>query len=81
MRGHAAPATKADLQKGLDDLVARRDKIIALYNQGKSLDEAEKTMGEKTIPREQAKLAGLQTFRPGRDMNFTEIVYTEMSRR
>jgi glyoxylase-like metal-dependent hydrolase (beta-lactamase superfamily II) len=81
VRGHAPPATKADLQKGLDDLVARRDKIVALYEQGKSLSEAEQVMGEKVIPRGTPAIPGLPVFRSGRDMNFTEIVYTEMSRR
>jgi cyclase len=80
VRGHGALATKADLQKGIDDLIARRDKIIGLYVTGKSLDEAEKIMGERVLPRGDAKLAGLKAFRPGRDMNFTEIVYEEMSR-
>jgi len=80
VRGHGQLATKADIQKDLDDLVARRDKIIGLYVAGKSLDEAEKTMGERVAPRMDAKLPVLKVFRPGRDMNFTEIVYEEMSR-
>jgi cyclase len=82
VRGHGgALATKADLQKGLDDLVERRSKIVGLYSAGKSLDEAEQAMGEKPKPRAKAMLPGLNTFRAARDMNFTEIVYTEMSRR
>jgi cyclase len=81
VRGHAAPGTKADLQKGLDDLVTRRSKIVGLYEDGKSLDEAEAAMGEKVNPQVKGMLPVLATFRAARDMNFTEIVYNEMSRR
>jgi glyoxylase-like metal-dependent hydrolase (beta-lactamase superfamily II) len=81
VRGHGNLATKADLQKGLDDLVTRRAKIVGLYSDGKTLDEAEQIMGEKVNPRAKGTLPGLGTFRPARDMNFTEIVYTELSRR
>jgi hypothetical protein len=38
-------------------------------------------MGEKVNARPKGDLPGLATFRPARDMNFTEIVYTELSRR
>ena len=58
VRGHGLLATKADIQKGLDDLVARRDKIIGLYVVGKSLDDAEKIMGERVSPRGDAKVTG-----------------------
>ncbi len=81
VRGHGNLATKADLQKGLDEVVERRSKIVALYSAGKTLDEAEQAMGEKVTPRSKGNLPGLGTFRAARDMNFTEIVYTELSRR
>lgn len=81
VRGHAPIGTKADMQKTLDDLVTRRTKIVGLYESGKSLEEAEAAMGEKVVPRAAAWMPGLKPFRAGRDMNFTEIVYDEMSRR
>ena len=65
----------------LDDLVARRDKIVGLYEAGKSLDEAEKTMGDRVTPRVAPSITGLTPFRAGRDRNFTETVYNELSRR
>ena len=58
VRGHGVMATKADIKKGLDDLVARRDKIIGLYVVGKSLDEAEKIMGERVSPRGRCQITG-----------------------
>jgi cyclase len=81
VRGHLPIGTKADMQKILDDLVARRTKIISLYDSGKSVEEAEQAMGEKVVPRSTTMIPGLKPFRPARDMNFTEIVYEEMSRR
>jgi len=79
--GHAPLRSKADLQKVLDDGIAHRNKIVALYNSGKTLEEAEQIMGEKVVPRVKPVIAGLDIYRPGRDMNFTEEVYQELSRR
>ncbi len=79
--GHAPVRTHADLQKVLDDGIARRNKIVALWESGKTLDEAEQAMGEKVIPRPAPVVAGLDTYRPGRNMNFTEEVYEELARR
>lgn len=81
VRGHAPPATKADMQKILDDLTEKRNKIVQLYAEGKSLEEAEQAMGEKVIPQPPPAPAPLKAYRPARDMNFTEIVYTELARR
>jgi cyclase len=81
VRGHAPIGTKADMQKVLDDMVAKRTKVIGLYETGVPLDEAEKTMGEKVVPRVAATMPGLKPFRAGRDMNYTEMVYDEMGRR
>jgi glyoxylase-like metal-dependent hydrolase (beta-lactamase superfamily II) len=79
--GHAPVRTKADLQKVLDDGIARRNKVVALWENGKPLEEAEQTMGEKLIARPKPMIAGLEIYRPGRNMNFTEEVYEELSRR
>ncbi len=77
--GHAPPRTKADMQKALDAGIARRDQIMALYNAGKTLDQAEQAMGEKVVPRPKPVVAGLENYRPGRNMNFTEEVYEELN--
>jgi glyoxylase-like metal-dependent hydrolase (beta-lactamase superfamily II) len=77
--GHAPPRTKADLQKALDAGIAKRDQIIALYDSGKTLDQAEQAMGEKVMPRLKPTVAGLDAYRPGRNMNFTEEVYEELN--
>jgi len=79
--GHAPVRTHADLQKTLDDGIARRNKIVALWASGKTLDEAEQAMGEKVNPWPAPIVAGLDMYRPGRNMNFTEEVYEELSRR
>ncbi len=87
--GHGAPLTKAQLQERLADAIEKRAKIVQLFEAGKSLDEAEKEMGEggpgggggRNVPRATAAApAGLEHFRPGRNMSYTEMVYTELSR-
>lgn len=44
--GHGPLQTKADIQKRIDDAVARRDKVIAETKQGKSLDEIKADVGD-----------------------------------
>lgn len=44
--GHGGLQTKADIQKRISDAVARRDKVIAEANQGKSLDEIKADVGD-----------------------------------
>lgn len=79
--GHSPVRTKAELQKVLDDGIARHNKVVALWEKGDTLEQAEQAMGEKVIPRNAPVLPGLDTYRPGRNMNFTEEVYEELSRR
>lgn len=79
--GHAPVRTKDQMQKAFDDGLAKYNKIEAMWEDGKSLEDAEQAMGEKVIPRPQAVIAGLAVYRPGRDMNLTEEVYDELSRR
>jgi glyoxylase-like metal-dependent hydrolase (beta-lactamase superfamily II) len=79
--GHAPVRTHADLQKAYDDGVAKYNKIVALWESGKSLEDAEQAMGEKVIPRPAPVIAGLAIYRPGRNMNLTEEVYEELGRR
>ncbi len=89
LRGHGDHLTKAQLQESLAEVIADRAKIVQLFEAGKSLDEAEKEMGEtgpvvgggRNVPRSIAAApAGLRHFRPGRNLSYTEIVYTELSR-
>jgi glyoxylase-like metal-dependent hydrolase (beta-lactamase superfamily II) len=78
--GHSGLIDKAALQKILADMTERYNKVEEMYKQGKSLDEAEKAMGERVVPRPtDAPPAGLQYFRSFRNMNFTENVYWELA--
>jgi cyclase len=45
--GHGGVQTKADLQKRVADVTARRDQIKALVAQGKSLDDIRASLGEQ----------------------------------
>jgi cyclase len=44
--GHGSLQTKADIEKRINDAIARRDKVIALTKQGKSLDEIKTDIGD-----------------------------------
>ncbi len=44
--GHGNIVTKADIQKRIADATARRDQVIALTKQGKSLDEIKAAVGD-----------------------------------
>lgn len=44
--GHGPLQTKADIEKRIDDAVARRDKVIAETKEGKSLDEIKADVGD-----------------------------------
>src|SRR5581483_4298966 len=48
--GHGDVQTKADLQKRIADVSARRDQIKALVAQGKSLDDVRAGLGEQPPP-------------------------------
>jgi glyoxylase-like metal-dependent hydrolase (beta-lactamase superfamily II) len=78
--GHTPPLTKADMNKALSDAIEKRAKIVALYKAGTPLAEAEKTMGERVVPRlPDDGPPGLKRFRSFRNMNYTEEVYYELS--
>jgi glyoxylase-like metal-dependent hydrolase (beta-lactamase superfamily II) len=79
--GHAPVRTHEQLQKALDDGIARRNKIITMWESGKTLEEAEQAMGERVVPRRAPVVPMMAVYRPGRDMNFTEEVYNELGRR
>ena len=44
--GHGSVVTKADIQKRIADAIARRDKVMALEKQGKSLDDIKAAVGD-----------------------------------
>jgi len=64
--GHGRVLTKAEIQKRLDEAVARRAKIKDLVAQGKSLEEIKIAVGETQPVR-------------GRFATFTEVVYQELT--
>ena len=65
--GHGDVQTKAAIQKGLDDAVAKRAKIEGLVAQGKSLDEVRAGVGDPPAK--------------GRIITFTEVVYRELTKK
>jgi cyclase len=69
--GHGDLQTKADVQKRLDLVTARREQIVKLVAQGKSLEEVKQALGE-TDPA------------PGAGPNFpsyTTVVYNELKKK
>jgi glyoxylase-like metal-dependent hydrolase (beta-lactamase superfamily II) len=93
--GHREPLTKSQMQEIVTDMEQKRNKIVQLFQAGKSLADAEKEMGEVYQPPtpgrtmnlqqmfrrnwETPNIPGLQQFHPFRGMTFTEIVYTELT--
>jgi cyclase len=68
--GHGDLQTKAQVQQRLDNAIAKRDKVIALAKQGKSLDEITTAVGDP--PR--------TTAAPGPNFKtWTEVVYDEQT--
>lgn len=68
--GHGDLQTKADIEKRVTDTAARREKILAMVKQGKTLAEAKQAMGE------QAPAAGGGRGGP-QFASLTETVYQE----
>lgn len=78
--GHGDVQTKADLQKRVANMVARRDQIKALVAQGKSLDEVRQGLGEPPpAGRGGAGGAGRGAFPSFRD--FTGVIYAEQMKK
>ena len=79
--GHGDVQTKADLQKRVADVTARRDQIKALVAQGKSLDEVRASLGEQPPPARGGAGA------PGRGaafpnfQDFTAVIVAEQTRK
>jgi len=73
--GHGDLQTKADVQKRLDVVQAKWDKMKAMVAQGKSLDDIKTSLGESTAPA--APGANGQPPAP----TFTEIIYKELTKK
>jgi cyclase len=74
LTGHGAMMTKADVQKKLDFIQAKYDKIRDMAAQGKSLDDIKTALGESTAPP------------PNPNGNppaatLTEVIYKEVSKK
>ena len=83
--GHGDVQTKADLQKRVVDMAARRDQIKVLVAQGKSLDEVRAGLGEQP-PAARGGGAGGGGGGAGRGafpnfQDFTAVVVAEQTRR
>jgi len=70
--GHGDLQTKAQVQERLDRTVARRDAIIKLMAQGKSLEQAKAALGESEKP----AVPGQPQF-----PSFTNQIYEEMAKK
>jgi cyclase len=74
--GHGDLQTKADLQTRLTAVVSKRDAIVSLIKDGKSLDEIKAAVGDPPSPGPVPGRAAAGGF-----ATFTEVVYQEMTRR
>ena len=75
LTGHGDMMTKADVQKKLDFIQGKYNKIKAMAAQGKSLDEIKTSFGEPTAPAaSRMQMARL----PAATM--TEVIYKEVSK-
>ena len=75
LTGHGDMMTKADVQKKLDLIQDKYDKIKAMVAQGKSLDEIKTSFGESTAP------APPNANGTPAAATLTEVIYGEVSKR
>ena len=73
--GHGDLQSKADIQKRLNDTVAKRDKIESLIKQGKSLDDIRAATGDQPAPQGRGGRGG-PAF-----ASLTDIVYQESQKK
>ena len=76
--GHGDLATKADLQRKLDATTARRDKIVAMVKEGKTLDQIKAALPDAPAPG--ATPGASPVARPGAGKTFVETVVAELAR-
>ena len=84
--GHGDVQTKADLQKRLSDMTARRTQIKALVAQGKSLDEVRQALNEPPPPARGGGGAPAAGGGPGRGplpnfQDFTGVIVAEQTKK
>jgi cyclase len=79
--GHGDVQTKADLQKRVVDMVARRDQIKVLVAQGKSLDEVRAGLGEQPPAARGAAGGGAGRGAFPNFQDFTAVVVAEQTKR
>ncbi len=75
LTGHGDMMTKADVQKKLDLIQGKYDKIKAMAAQGKSLDEIKTSFGESTAP----PTPNANGTMPAATL--TEVIYKEVSKK
>ena len=75
LTGHGDMMTKADVQKKLDFIQAKYDKIKAMVAQGKSLDEIKTSFGEPTAP------APPNANGTPAQATLTEVIYKEVTKK
>ena len=74
LTGHGDMMTKADVQKKLDLIQGKYDKIKAMVAQGKSLDEIKTSLGEPTAP------ASPNANGTPAAATLTEVIYKEVAK-
>jgi cyclase len=84
--GHGTVQTKADLQKRVADMGARRDQIKSLIAQGKSLDDVRQGLNEPPPAARGGGAGGGQPGGAGRStfpnfQDFTGVVYAEQTKK
>jgi glyoxylase-like metal-dependent hydrolase (beta-lactamase superfamily II) len=80
--GHGDLVTKADLQRKLDATTARRDKIVAMVKEGKTLDQIKAALPDTAAAGAPpaANPAEGRVGGPGAAKTFVETVYAELAR-
>ncbi len=81
--GHGDLQTKADIQRKLNAVIARRAKIAAMVKQGKSLEEIKAALPDSPAPgaRAAAPPAGAAPGGRGPAPGFVDVVYAELTRK
>ena len=75
LTGHGDMMTKADVQKKLDFIQDKYNKIKTMAAQGKSLDEIKSSFGESTAPPQPGANGQLPA------ATLTEVIYMEVAKK
>jgi glyoxylase-like metal-dependent hydrolase (beta-lactamase superfamily II) len=81
--GHGDIVTKADLQRKLAAVEARRDKVAAMVKQGKSLEEIKAALPDAPAPGARAAAPPAAPAAGGRGPapGFVDVVYAELTKK